>query len=72
MHAQMAVGLAIESKEPVAHVLCHFNSPSLKRHADVTLCDLIGFEPFDSLPGWNGYIYPQLAIFERKISIQEM
>ena len=59
-HAQLAVRRALEFKatEPVAQLLCLFNSVHLKEEADTLLFDLIGFEqgtsPTDSY-----------AIFER-------
>ena len=63
-HAQLAIGRALESedKEPVAQLICLFNSKPLKEQAHALLADLIGFEESTSLKG-PGLTEPY-AIFE--------
>ena len=63
-HAQLAIGLALQSeaKEPVAQLICLFNSKPLKEQAYALLSDVIGFEQSTSLKG-PGLTEPY-AIFE--------
>ena len=66
-HAQLAVDCAMESKgkEPVAQLVCLFDSVSLKEQADALLTDWIGFEQCTSLQG-TGPATPYVIV-EREV-----